>query len=99
MVKIKKCISKTTGRGYIEISEEGLCVAHNYFTVNSFTSDGKRVVLSTFSDDGTTKPPCRYFVLDLESGSYEYIAEAKKWHQKAADQGNEYAIDALKKLK
>ena len=79
MVKIKKCISKTTGRGYIEISEEGLCVAHNYFTVNSFTSDGKRVVLSTFSDDGTTKPPCRYFVLDLESGSYEYIAEAKKW--------------------
>ena len=79
MIQIKKCKSALTGREYIEIFDENCCVAHNYFTVNSFTSDGKRVVLSSFEDDGTTKPPCKYFVLDLESGSYEYIAEAKKW--------------------
>lgn len=79
MIQIKNCRSAVTGREYIEISDEKLCVAHNYFTVSSFTSDGKRVVLSSFEDDGTTKPPCKYFVLDLESGSYEYLAEAKKW--------------------
>lgn len=79
MITINKYKSAATGREYMEISDDKLCVAHNYFTVNSFTSDGKGVVLSSFEDDGTTKPPCKYFMIDLENGSYEYIAEAKKW--------------------
>ena len=79
MIQIKNCKSKTTGREYIEISDDKYCVAHNYFTVNSFTSDGKSVVLSTFENDGSTKPPCSYFVLDLESGKSEYIANSKGW--------------------
>lgn len=57
MINIKKCRSADTGGEYIEIFDDKLCVAHNYFTVNSFTSDGKKVVLSSFEDDGTTKPP------------------------------------------
>lgn len=79
MIKIKTCRSKTSGRVYTEISDDKLCTAHNYFTVNSFTSDGKKIVLSSFENDGTTKPPCRYFVIDPENGSHEYIASAKKW--------------------
>lgn len=79
MIKIQNKKSDTTGRAYIEIADDQLCVAHNYFTANSFTSDGKCVVLSSFKDDGTVKPPCDYFVLDLESGEYEYLASAKCW--------------------
>lgn len=79
MIEIKKCISKTTGRKYIEISGKGFCVAHNYFTVGSFTEDGRKVVLASFEDDGTPTPPCRYFVIELESGKYEYITQARRW--------------------
>lgn len=79
MIRINKNKSKTTGREYLEICDDKLCVAHNYFTVNSFLSDGSGVVLSVFENDGTTKPPCRYFVIDLASGEYEYLTEASGW--------------------
>ena len=79
MIQIKNRRSDITGREYFEISDDKLCVAHCYFTTNSFTSDSKSVVIATFEDDGTTKPPCRYYVLDLESGKYEYLTSAKGW--------------------